>query len=96
MKIKYSNKVKRNLSLETIQELFLLSCSIAPHPTQHIFTFDKTSKGNICITHFILETNFYSQIIFKPTTSRTIPKEPVIILDYGDCSYIVMSSELQF
>ena len=94
MKIRYSNEVKRNLSLETIQELFLLSYSIVPRPTKHIFTFDKNSKDNICITHFIPETNFYSHIYFKPATIHTIPKEPVIILYFNDCSYIVMNSEL--
>lgn len=90
MKIKYSNKVKEQLSWSTIQEIVQLSFSIIPYHTLHIFMFEELQNNEICITHKIPMANIERKIYLS---RPEITKENIILLRTKDTIYIFTENE---
>lgn len=93
MKIKYSDKAKESLTFTVMKELVQLSYSIVPNSQKHIFIFDRGVGDEICVTHYISETNKYVHIYFDRVMFQIVPNEAVILINTDECAYIFMESD---
>lgn len=94
MKVRYSNKIKRYLSTSTISEIVLIAFSTVPQQVKHIFTFEKNSKSEICLIHYIPISNEKTIIYLKHPVHCKLPQEPIILLMNNSSIYLFMESEI--
>lgn len=90
MKIKYTNKIKNQISNLLLQEIVQLSFSIVPYQSIHIFSFEYIKSDKICITHSVPLSNIEKKIYL---TRCEIPSENIILLRNNDTIYLFAESE---
>lgn len=90
MKIKYSNKIKEQISITLLQEIVQLSFSVIPYQSVHIFTFEDFHSGEICVTHKVPIINTEKKIYLA---QQEIPKENIILLRSNEVIYVFTESE---
>lgn len=90
MKIKYTDKIKKQISKSLLQEIIQLSFSIIPYQSLHIFSFEHIKMNEICITHIAPLANIEKKIYLNQCE---IPIENIILLRNNDTIYLFTESE---
>lgn len=93
MKVKYSDKIKRYLSISTISEIVQITFSTVPQQAKHIFTFEKISSTKICLTYYVPISNEKTKIYLNRSVHYQLPQEPIILLINNSSIYLFMESE---
>lgn len=84
MRVRYSDRVKRDVTWEIIQECIQLTYSIVPTEGIHIFQL-KIEKSELRIRHIVPQINYEREIAHQ---TKTILDDIVDIAIYKNREYI--------
>lgn len=95
MKVKFSDKIKQQMSLDLLHDFVLLSYSVLPHQKNHLFTCQTTTDEKISITHTIPEISYQSIIEHKFHSAIPLASTSIFLFAENDTIYICFADEIK-